>query len=35
MLKEPIKGSFFPIQADFCFTNMNFTGAKFGRDPLN
>ena len=35
MLKEPIKGSFFPIQADFCFTNMNFTGAKFGKDPLN
>ena len=35
MLKEPIKVSFFAIQANFPFTNRNFTEAKFDNDPLN
>ena len=35
MLKEPIIVSFFVIHANFCFTVMNFTEAKFDKDPLN
>ena len=35
MLKEPIKVSFFAIQANFPFTDTNFTAAKFDKDPLN
>ena len=35
MLHEPIEVSFFAIQANFLFTVMNFTEAKFDKDPLN
>ena len=35
MLKETIEGNSFVIQANFYFTDMNFTEAKFGKDPLN
>ena len=34
MLKEPIEVSFFAIQANFRFTDMNLTEAKFDKDPL-
>ena len=32
MLKEQIQVSFFTIQANFCFTDTNFTKAKFEKD---
>ena len=35
MIKEQIKVSFFAIQANFCFTDTNFTEGKFDKDPLN
>ena len=35
MLKEPFEVSFFAIQANLCFTDTNFTEAKFDKDPLN
>ena len=35
MLKEPIKVSFFAIQANFRFTDTNSIEAKFDIDPLN
>ena len=35
MLKGLIEVSFFAIQANFHFTDTNFTKAKFGKDPLN
>ena len=35
MLKEPVEVSFFAIQANFHFTDMNFTDAKFDKDALN
>ena len=35
MLTETIEGSFFAIQAKFCFTDTNFPVVKFGKDPLN
>ena len=34
MLKESIRGTFFAIQANFCFNDMNFTDAKFDKDPV-
>ena len=33
MLKEPIEVSFFAIQANFPFTDTNFTKAKFDKTP--
>ena len=35
MLKGLIEVSFFAIQANFYFTDTNFTKAKFCKDPLN
>ena len=35
MPKKPIEVSFFEIQANFSFTDTNFTEAKFDKDPLN
>ena len=35
MLKEPIEVSLLAIQANFPFTDTNFTEAKFDKDPLN
>ena len=35
MLKELIEVSFFAIQANFRFTDTNFTEAKFDNGPLN
>ena len=35
MFNETIEGSFFAIQVNFCLTDMNFSEAKFGKDPLN
>ena len=34
MLKEPIEVSLFAIQANFPFTDTNFTEAKFVKDPF-
>ena len=35
MPKKPTEVSFFEIQANFSFTDTNFTEAKFDKDPLN
>ena len=34
MPKKPIEVSFFEIQANFSFTDTNFTEAKFDKDPF-
>ena len=34
MLSEPVEVSFFAIKTNFCFTDTNFTEAKFDKDPL-
>ena len=35
MLKESIRGTFFAIQANFCFNDMNFTDAKIWQGSRN
>ena len=35
MLNEPVEVSFFAIKANICFTDTNFTEARFDKDPLN
>ena len=35
MLKEPTEASFFTTQANFRFTDTNFTEAKSDKNPLN